>query len=260
VLGNAREISSDADGMMGAFLGPSYENDEIRNSLDSVGAIYHQFDENELIDTVAKLLADGNATGWLNGRMEFGPRSLGSRSILADPRSPNMQKNLNLKIKYRESFRPFAPSILHDDLSEWFELATDSPYMLLVANIRPKYRISLDPKVSNLFGINKLNVPRSVVPSITHVDYSARIQTVSEKTNAKYFKLLKRFKELTGVPILVNTSFNVRGEPIVCTVKDAFKCFMGTELDILVCGDFILYKNEQAIEFNKNYLANYELD
>jgi carbamoyltransferase len=192
--------------------------------------------------------------------MEFGPRALGARSIIADPRSEKMQKNLNLKIKFRESFRPFAPSVLREDVSNWFDINVDSPYMLLVADIQKDKQISLDSKSDKLFGIDKLNLKRSIIPAVTHVDYSARIQTVHKDTNKRYYKLLQKFKEITNCPVLVNTSFNIRGEPIVCSVEDSFKCFMGTDLDILVCQDFILLKDEQTNENFKNYKENFALD
>ena len=196
----------------------------------------------------------------MQGRMEFGPRALGARSIIADPRSPKMQKQLNLKVKYRESFRPFAPSILRENVDEWFELNQDSPYMLLVSNILKNKRSELSDKERNLFGIDLLNVSRSLIPAVTHVDYSARIQTVHKDTNPKYYALISKFKEKTNCPILINTSFNIRGEPIVCTPTDAYKCFMGTELDILVIGDYILLKNEQKINSKINYQDKYEFD
>ena len=208
----------------------------------------------------SKSLSDQKAIGWFQGRMEFGPRALGCRSILGDPRSDKMQKNLNLKVKYRESFRPFAPSILKDDLKDWFDLEVDSPYMLLVADIASNKKIEMSINQQNLFGINKLNVKRSEIPAVTHVDYSARIQTVSKDTNKRYFDLLTKFKEITGCPVLVNTSFNVRGEPIVNSPTDAFNCFMGTELDMLVIGNCILDKKEQNENLKKDYTKEFELD
>ena len=198
--------------------------------------------------------------GWFQGRMEFGPRALGSRSIIADPRSENMQKNLNLKIKFRESFRPFAPSILREDLNEWFDLNCDSPYMLLVAEVKKNIQVKETEESKKLFGIERLNLKRSSIPAVTHVDYSARVQTVHKDTNSIYYDLLVEFKKITNCPILVNTSFNIRGEPIVCNVKDAFKCFMGTDLDILVCENFILHKSEQDKKLIKNYKDKIELD
>ena len=234
------------DQMNGSYLGPSFSDDEVEKVLNSLKANYKKYPENQLIEKIAKELADGKTAGWFQGRMEFGPRALGARSIIADPRNKNMQKELNLKVKFRESFRPFAPSILREDLVNWFELNCDSPYMLLVSNVKNNLQIPMSVEEKKLFGSDKLNIRRSKIPAVTHVDYSARIQTVHEETNAKYKKLLTKFKEITNCPILVNTSFNVRGEPIVCDVKDAYKCFMGTNLDILVCNNFIMYKNQQV--------------
>jgi carbamoyltransferase len=213
-----------------------------------------------MLDKTAQALADGRAVGWMNGRMEFGPRSLGGRSILADPRSPSMQRLLNLKVKYRESFRPFAPSILREDVTDWFEIDCDSPYMLLVADVTNGKRIEMTAVQQKLFGIEKLNTLRSTIPSVTHVDYSARVQTVHQQTNPLYYKLIKRFKEITGCPILVNTSFNIRGEPIICTPEDAFRCFMGTELDVLVIGNSMLEKSSQTKSLNVDYKHHYGLD
>jgi carbamoyltransferase len=213
-----------------------------------------------MIDKTAQALADGKAIGWMSGPMEFGPRSLGGRSILADPRSPNMQKLLNLKVKYRESFRPFAPSVLREDVSDWFDFNVDSPYMLFVADIAKSKQRKMSYEEEILFGIDKLNIQRSLIPSVTHVDYSARIQTVHEKTNPPYYQLLKSFKQLTNCPVLVNTSFNIRGEPIVCTPTDAFRCFMGTELDVLVVGNCFLEKTKQSKSLVIDYRINYELD
>jgi carbamoyltransferase len=213
-----------------------------------------------MIETVAQALAGQKAVGWFQGRMEFGPRSLGARSILGDPRSPLMQKNLNLKVKYRESFRPFAPAVLREDVSEWFELSSDSPYMLIVADVRKAKHRHMTPEEKALFGIDKLNVARSEIPAVTHVDYSARIQTVHSDTNPLFHKLLSRFKELTGCPILVNTSFNVRGEPIVCTPEDAFRCFMGNELDMLVVGNCVLQKVEQDPDLKSDYSLSVDAD
>ena len=213
-----------------------------------------------MIEAVASALANEKAVGWMQGRMEFGPRALGGRSIIADPRSPTMQKQLNLKVKYRESFRPFAPSVLREDVSKWFEHDTDSPYMLLVADVKEDKRRIMTKEEKALFGIDKLNVPRSSVPAITHVDYSARIQTVHADTNSKYHAVISKFKDKTGCPIVVNTSFNVRGEPIVCRPKDAFKCFMGTEIDLLSIGNYVLYKEQQDEALKENYLERYELD
>ena len=230
--------------MKGAFLGPEFEQCEIEQPLDQ-GGCFPNGSENELICTVAHALAEGKAVGWHQGRMEFGPRALGGRSIIADPRSPTMQKQLNLKVKYRESFRPFAPSVLREDVSDWFELNVDSPYMLLVADVTEAKQLRMSEAQKELFGIEKLNVLRSEIPAVTHLDYSARIQTVHQETNPRYYRLISRFKELTGCPVLVNTSFNVRGEPIVCTPEDAFHCFMGTELDLLAVGNAILRKQDQ---------------
>ena len=257
---NERSIADGYDSMKGSYLGPSFKNDEIETELKKCGALYKKMLQTDLIEEVATSLSNQKAVGWMQGRMEFGPRALGGRSIIADPRSPEMQRQLNLKVKYRESFRPFAPSVLIEDLSEWFEMNNESPYMLIVADLIKDKRKEMSHKEEALFGIDKLNIPRSQVPAITHVDYSARVQTVNKKTNPLYHDLLSKFKELTDCPMLVNTSFNVRGEPIVCTPSDAFKCFMGTELDILVIGDFILYKDEQNELLLDNYKDRYELD
>ena len=249
-----------SDKMQGSYLGPQYEDEEVEKTLSKLGAKYVKLDYEELISRVAKDLANEKTVGWFQGRMEFGPRALGGRSILADPRSEKMQKQLNLKIKFRESFRPFAPSILREDVSEWFEMNYDSPYMLLVSEVKKSKQINMSNSDSKLFGIDKLNVKRSSIPAITHVDYSARIQTVHEETNKKYYDLLSEFKKLTNCPVLVNTSFNVRGEPIVCTVEDAFNCFMGTNLDILSIGNFLLYKEDQNQSLIKDYKNEFELD
>jgi len=248
------------DKMKGAFLGPEFEQCEIEQRLASAGAVFQTASENELICTVAHALAEGKAVGWHQGRMEFGPRALGGRSIIADPRSPTMQKQLNLKVKYRESFRPFAPSVLREDVSDWFELNVDSPYMLLVADVTEAKQLRMSEAQKGLFGIEKLNALRSEIPAVTHLDYSARIQTVHQETNPRYYRLISRFKELTGCPVLVNTSFNVRGEPIVCTPEDAFHCFMGTELDLLAVGNAILRKQDQNSNLRKDYKNVYELD
>jgi carbamoyltransferase len=252
--------SSSKDMMMGSYLGPKYNHDQIEKDFKGLNCNYKKLAENDLIETVAKELSNKKTIGWFQGRMEFGPRALGARSILADPRSEKMQKELNLKIKFRESFRPFAPSVLREDVFEWFELNYDSPYMLLVADVKKQLQIPISEENKKFFGIDKLNIKRSSIPAVTHVDYSARIQTVHSDTNPKYYALLKKFKEITGCPVLVNTSFNVRGEPIVCNVQDAFKCFMGTNLDILVCENFILYKNQQGKNLLKNYQNKFELD
>ena len=255
-----RSASIELDAMKGSYLGPEFSDAEIEATLKACGAIFKKLSENEIIEEVVSALTDEKAVGWMQGRMEFGPRALGGRSIIADPRSPKMQKQLNLKVKYRESFRPFAPSILSEDVSEWFQHDTDSPYMLLVADLQnDKHRI-MTKEEESLFGIDKLNVPRSSVPAITHVDYSARIQTVHADTNPRYHALISKFKEKTGCPLVVNTSFNVRGEPIICTPKDAFKCFMGTEMDVLAVGNFVLYKEQQDKALKENYEERYELD
>ncbi|SCM67874.1 carbamoyltransferase [Donghicola eburneus] len=255
-----RTLSNDRDAMQGAYLGPVYEDAEIENELLACGAKFHKMDDDGLIDSVASALADEKAIGWMQGRMEFGPRALGGRSIIADPRSPVMQKQLNLKVKYRESFRPFAPSVLREHVNEWFEHDSDSPYMLLVADVQESKRRKMTEEEDALFGIEKLNVPRSSVPAITHVDYSARIQTVHEDTNPRYHAVISKFYDKTGCPLVVNTSFNVRGEPIICTPTDAFKCFMGTELDVLAVGNYFLVKDEQDPALKENYEERYELD
>lgn len=260
MLNQERKVSYGIDAMKGSYLGPEFSQEEISERLTSCGAVFETLKEDELVEQTAQALANGNAVGWMNGRMEFGPRALGGRSIIADPRSPTMQKLLNLKVKYRESFRPFAPSILRENVAQWFEMDDDSPYMLLVADVVKNKRRQMTPDEQALFGIDKLNVPRSDIPSVTHVDYSARVQTVHEETNPRYYALIKRFEELTGCPIIVNTSFNVRGEPIICTPQDAFRCFMGTELDVLVVGNAILLKNEQSQTLKQDYNAQYELD
>ena len=256
---NPRKVNL-SDDMKGSFLGPEYTQKEIEEQLEIIGAKYKTLDEDELIEKVAKDISNEKAIGWFQGRMEFGPRALGNRSILGDPRSSEMQKNLNLKVKYRESFRPFAPSILKTDLKNWFDINVDSPYMLMVANISKNKIIEMNKEQKNLFGIDKLNVKRSEIPAVTHVDYSARIQTVHEETNPKYYKLIKKFKEKTNCPVIVNTSFNVRGEPIVNTPLDAFNCFMGTELDILVIGNCYLDKESQDSSLKKDYSKEFELD
>ena len=257
---NERKISVQKDSMKGSYLGPEFSNTEIETELKACGAVYKKLSENELIEQVATALSDEKAIGWMQGRMEFGPRALGGRSIIADPRSPFMQKQLNLKVKYRESFRPFAPSVLREDVHEWFDLNTDSPYMLFVADVcKDKHRVMTNEE-EELFGIDKLNAPRSSVPAITHVDYSARIQTVHKDTNPRYHAVISKFKDKTGCPIVVNTSFNVRGEPIICSPSDAFKCFMGTELDVLAIGNYLLFKKEQDEAIKDNYEKRYELD
>ena len=257
---NERTVSKKRDAMKGTYLGPEFSNAEIEAELNECGAVYKKCSENELIDEVAEALVGEKAVGWMQGRMEFGPRALGGRSIIADPRSPVMQKQLNLKVKYRESFRPFAPSVLREDVSEWFEHESDSPYMLLVADVQKDKRHTMTPDEEALFGIDKLNVPRSSVPAITHVDYSARIQTVHADTNPRYHAVISKFKEKSGCPLVVNTSFNVRGEPIICTPTDSFKCFMGTEMDVLAIGNYLLYKEQQDKSLKENYEERYELD
>jgi carbamoyltransferase len=252
--------SNQIDGMQGAYLGPAYDQAQIETELKAAGARFVTLPERGVIDRTAQSLSQGKAVGWMQGRMEFGPRALGNRSILGDPRSPTMQKMLNLKVKYRESFRPFAPSVLREDVAEWFELDGDSPYMLLVAGVRQERRRAMSEDEQALFGIDKLNVPRSDIPAVTHVDYSARIQTVHQETNPRYYALLGRFKQLTGCPVLVNTSFNVRGEPIVCSIDDAFRCFMGTEIDNLVIGNCFLEKEQQDPALKLDYRNRFEAD
>lgn len=248
------------DAMQGSYLGPSFTDDEIAERLSSAGAKFTRLEDGELINETAQALADGKAVGWFQGRMEFGPRALGSRSVLGDARSPEMQKTLNLKIKYRESFRPFAPSVLREDVSDWFDLDSDSPYMLIVSDVAASRRREMSDTEKSLFGIDKLNIVRSEIPAVTHVDYSARIQTVDGQSNPRYHALLSKFKELTGCPVLANTSFNVRGEPIVCTPEDAFRCFMGTELDILSIGNLILKKEDQDPALKLDYKNAFDLD
>ena len=257
---NHERIINPKDNMKGSYLGPKFDNTFVEKELLSLNANFKKHTEDELINIVASDLSKEKTVGWFQGRMEFGPRALGARSILADPRSEKMQKELNLKVKFRESFRPFAPSILIDDVNTWFDLDETSPYMLLVANIKKDIQIPMTPEQEKLFGIEKLNIKRSKIPAVTHVDYSARIQTVHEDTNPRYYKLIKKFKESTGCPILVNTSFNIRGEPIVCSIKDAFRCFMGTNLDILVIENFILLKSEQTESLKKDYKNLFNLD
>ncbi len=255
-----QERSARGDGMQGSYLGPIFEQRTIEERLRACGAKFEVMTDDALVRTCAQSLADGKALGWFQGRMEFGPRALGNRSILGDPRSPSMQKTLNLKIKYRESFRPFAPSVLRERVQDWFEIDSDSPYMLLVADVVKGRRRKMTSDEERLFGIDKLNVPRSEIPAVTHVDYSARIQTVHSDTNPRYHALLSAFEGLTGCPVLVNTSFNVRGEPIVCTPEDAFRCFMGTELDALAVGNCYLRKEGQDPTLKLNYESAFELD
>jgi carbamoyltransferase len=260
MLDQPRNVSSGIDAMKGSYLGPEFSQQDINERLTRCGAIFKILSDDKVVQQTAQAMADGKAVGWMNGRMEFGPRALGGRSIIADPRSPTMQKLLNLKVKYRESFRPFAPSVLREDVSHWFEMDEDSPYMLLVADVVKDKRREMTAEEQALFGIDKLNVPRSEIPSVTHVDYSARIQTVHKETNPRYYDLIKRFKELTNCPVIINTSFNVRGEPIVCTPEDAFRCFMGTELDVLVVGNSVLEKTAQSHSLAADYKVEYELD
>jgi len=257
--GNKRIVNLEDD-MKGSYLGTEFTNEEIEKELKSIGANFETFNYEDLIDKTADLLSKENAIGWFQGRMEFGPRALGNRSILADARSEKMQKNLNLKVKYRESFRPFAPSILREDLPNWFDINIDSPYMLLVADINLNKKIEMSDEQKKLFGIDKLNIKRSEIPAVTHVDYSARIQTVTKNTNKIYYDLISKFKEKTNCPVIVNTSFNVRGEPIVNSPTDAFNCFMGTELDYLIIGNCILDKRKQNSDFKKDYTKEFELD
>ena len=258
-LGNKR-IPNENDMMQGSYLGPEYNNSEIEKMLKDHGARFKVLENNDLIDQTSAALSNEKAVGWFQGRMEFGPRALGGRSIIADPRSSRMQKNLNIKVKYRESFRPFAPSVLIEDASEWFDLDSESPYMLLVANVNKQKIIKMTEDEEKLFGIDKLNVKRSQIPAVTHVDYSARIQTVNKENNPIYYNLIEDFKNKTGCPIIVNTSFNVRGEPIVNSPLDAFNCFMGTELDILVVGNCFLKKEDQDEKLKRDYKNKYELD
>ncbi len=259
-LGKERQITNVADGMSGAYLGPAFSDEQVRQALEAEGAVFTLLDEEELLDSVADGLADGKAVGWFQGRMEFGPRALGNRSILGDARSPSMQKVLNLKVKYRESFRPFAPSCLAEDVGAWFEIDRPSPYMLLVADVKKERQKAMTDEEESRFGIDKLNVARSDIPAVTHVDYSARIQTVHKETNPRYHGLISRFKARTGCPVIVNTSFNVRGEPIVGSPKDAFHCFMGTELDMLAVGNYLLLKERQDPALKRDYKDAFELD
>lgn len=260
MLKGNRSVENDSDSMKGAYLGPEYSQAEVEKSLTNLGAVFTTYTEDEMIDRAANALAQGNAVGWHQGRMEFGPRSLGCRSIIADPRSQTMQKILNLKIKQRESFRPFAPSILYEDVNNWFDLNIKSPYMLIVADVVGSKQLKLPANYEELFGIERLNYPKSEIPAVTHVDNSARIQTVHFETNPTYYKLLKKFKEITGCPILVNTSFNVRGEPIVCAPEDSFRCFMGTGLDFLFIGLSECNKVNQLQSNKVDYVGLYELD
>ena len=248
------------DSMRGSYLGPSYSQEDIEKELINCDAKFEAVTEEEMLEQTSQALAEGKAVGWFQGRMEFGPRALGGRSILGDPRSETMQKTLNLRVKYRESFRPFAPSVLRQDVTEWFETDYDSPYMLLVDDVRKDKRIEMTKEEESLFGIDKLNIKRSSIPAVTHVDYSARIQTVHKNTNPKYHALITKFKEKTGCGVVINTSFNVRGEPIVCTPEDAFKCFMGTEIEMLAIGNCVLRKDQQDKSLTEDYKGRYELD
>ena len=258
--GQPRKLNGCGDRMKGSYLGPEFSQEEIERRLSAVGAKYTVLGDKELLDACAEALAAEKAVGWFQGRMEFGPRALGARSILGDARSPKMQSMLNLKVKFRESFRPFAPSVLREHVAEWFELDQDSPYMLIVADVVEHRRKAMTAGEQQLFGIEKLNVPRSDIPAVTHVDYSARIQTVHQDTNPRYHALLQRFNERTGCPVIVNTSFNVRGEPIVCTPEDAFRCFMGTDIEVFAVGNCFLRKDDQDSKLTKDYKSAFELD
>jgi carbamoyltransferase len=258
--GQPRKLNGVMDGMKGSYLGPDYAQDDIKKRLTAAGAIFTVLSDDDAIEKTATALTEGKAIGWFQGRMEFGPRALGGRSILGDPRDPAMQKTLNLRVKYRESFRPFAPSILAEDVADWFEHDDVSPYMLMVADVREEHRRAMTEEEQALFGIEKLNVPRSTIPAVTHVDYSARIQTVHEETNPRYHALISAFKDKTGCPIVINTSFNVRGEPIVCTPQDAFRCFMGSGIEVLVVGNCYLAKEDQDPGLIEDYKDKFELD
>jgi carbamoyltransferase len=259
-LGRERATHNVIDGMEGSYLGPSFSQPEVETRLNGAGAVFEVLDEPDLIRSTVDALEAGKAIGWFQGRMEFGPRALGGRSILGDPRNSTMQKALNLRVKYRESFRPFAPSVLREDVAEWFELDEDSPYMLLVADVIADKRRPMTEEEQALFGIDKLNVVRSTIPAVTHVDYSARVQTVHKETNPRYHALISAFKERTGCPVLVNTSFNVRGEPIVCTPEDAVRCFMGTDIEVLVAENCYLDKERQSAALRQDYKDKFELD
>jgi carbamoyltransferase len=261
-LGQPRSYEG-LDSMQGSYLGPSYTQSEIENRLSAAGAHFEVLDDETLISASATALAEGRALGWFHGRMEFGPRALGARSILGDPRSPTMQKTLNLKVKFRESFRPFAPAVLREDLADWFEMDCDSQYMLLVAEVKKSRQRVLTDAEQALSGIDKLNTVRSEIPAVTHVDYSARIQTVHRETNPRFHALLTAFKTITGCPVLVNTSFNVRGEPVVCTPEDALRCFMGTDMEMLAIGNCLLDKQSQDPSLKplkRDYREAFELD
>jgi len=259
-LNQPRTVTKGQDAMKGSYLGPAFDQSDIEARLSAAGAVFKTVNDDDLFSITAQALAEGKAVGWHQGRMEFGPRALGARSIIADPRSEHVQKQLNLKVKFRESFRPFAPSVLREEVSDWFDLDADSPYMLLVAPVAESRQIPMTEDQQKLFGIDKLNVPRSTIPSVTHVDYSARIQTVHKESNPRYYQLISKFKELTGFPVLVNTSFNVRGEPIVSTPEDAFRCLMGTGIELLVVGNCIMEKEMQNEALKLDYKNAYELD
>jgi carbamoyltransferase len=258
--GAERSVAPGLDAMQGGYLGPAFTDMDIELRLRKAGAVFETLDDRTLVEACARSLAEGRALGWFQGRMEFGPRALGARSILGDARSPTMQKTLNLKVKYRESFRPFAPSVLAEDAADYFNLNGESPYMLLVADVAERHRIAMTEEERKLFGIEKLNVPRSSIPAVTHVDYSARVQTVHRETNPRYHELISSFKRLTGCPVIVNTSFNVRGEPIVGTPEDAFRCFMGTEIETLAVGNCLLAKEKQDPALKQSYESAFELD
>jgi carbamoyltransferase len=258
--GQPRHLNGRLDGMKGSYLGPAFENEDIERRLEKAGASFAVLEDTELLDRTAAALEEGKAVGWFQGRMEFGPRALGNRSILGDPRSPTMQSLLNLKVKFRESFRPFAPSVLREAVEDWFEMDTDSPYMLLVADVQQRRCVAMTDEQRKLFGIEKLNVPRSEIPAVTHVDYSARVQTVHAETNPRYHALISAFQQRTGCPVVVNTSFNIRGEPIVCTPEDAFRCFMGTEIEVLVVGNCFLSKEDQNQSLKSDYQRSFDLD
>jgi carbamoyltransferase len=260
-LNKERNLTNNHDSMKGGYLGPSFENQEIINYLDSINAIYEEFTEEVLVKKTAEMIDNEKVIGWFQGRMEFGPRALGSRSIIGDPRSLGMQSKMNLKIKYRESFRPFAPSVLDEDTKKYFDIKQSSPYMLLVSEIQENYKVAIPEDQKNLEGLEKLKQVRSKLTAITHVNYSARVHSVSHKTNSRYYKLLKAFKELTDCSVMINTSFNVRGEPIVCSPEDAYRCFMRTEMDALVIGNFILHKEAQPHFVDKtSWQTEYDLD
>jgi carbamoyltransferase len=259
-MSNKPRLIRQEDSMNGSFLGPEYKQDEIEHSLNSLGANYKLLSNEQIIENTCEALIEGKAVGWHQGRMEFGPRSLGSRSIIGDARSADMQKTINLKVKFRESFRPFAPSVLNDKVSDWFDIETESPYMAIVATVKKEHREKISDVDGKLFGIEKLNIKRSSLPAITHVDYSARIQTVHKDTNSKYYALIKRFEDLTGCPVIINTSFNIRGEPIVSSPSDAYQCFMGTELDLLIIGNCILRKEDQDPSLVIDYKSQFSLD